>query len=84
MCAAQICLDMPETGYGWERVPLNFQDFFDNWLPLQDKQYKLKLFVLANVVWVLWNIRNKMSIEGVFPTDPVDTLFKINASLQKW
>jgi hypothetical protein len=69
---------------GWERVPLNFQDFFDNWLPLQDKHYKLKLFVLANMVWVLWNVRNKMSMEGVFPNDLADTLFKINASLQKW
>jgi hypothetical protein len=59
---------------GWERVPLNFQDFFDNWLPLQDKHYKLKLFGLANVVWVLWNVRNKMSIEGVFPNDPANTL----------
>jgi hypothetical protein len=58
---------------GWERVPLNFQDFFD-WLPLQDKHYKLKLFGLANVVWVLWNVRNKMSIEGVFPNDPANTL----------
>lgn len=65
-------------------MPRNFQDLFANWLLIHDKQYKLKVFLLAIVMWVLWNVRNKMSTEGVYPNDPADLLFKINASLQKW
>jgi hypothetical protein len=68
---------------GWERTPGNLQDFFDNWLPTHDKEYKMKIFVLATILWVLWNVRNKMAIEGVFITNPADILFKINILLQK-
>jgi hypothetical protein len=43
----------------------------------------MKIFVLATILWVLWNVRNKMAIEGVFITNPADILFKINILLQK-
>jgi hypothetical protein len=70
---------------GWRRTPNNLRDFFDNWLPLNDSKYNLKLYSLAMVLWVLWNVRNKTVIEGVFLADPTDAfLFKIHAYLQRW
>lgn len=62
----------------------SLQDFFENWLPMNDREYGLKFFMLASVLWSLWTTRNKMAIEGVFPNDPADVLFKIHACLQKW
>jgi hypothetical protein len=65
----------------WSRTPNNLQDSFDNWPPLNDRKYNLKLYSLAMVLWVLWNVRNKIVMEGVFPAD---ALFKIHANLQRW
>jgi hypothetical protein len=82
--AARFAWNRLGQAAGWERTPGNLRDFFDNWLPIHDKDYKTKIFGLATILWVLWNVRNKMAIEGVFITDPADILFKINILLQKW
>ena len=39
---------------------------------------------LAAMCWSLWNIRNKFTIEGVFPNKPTDVLFKMSIFLQQW
>ena len=34
--------------------------------------------------WALWVTRNKFSIEGVFPQQPADVLYKLLIFLQQW
>jgi len=55
------------------------------WLPLRCKDYDLKLFHFSMVAWALWTNRNKMMIEKIFPTSPIDVLYKSDLFfLQKW
>lgn len=35
-------------------------------------------------LWALWHIRNKLTIEAVFPSHPTDCIFKCSIFLQKW
>jgi len=42
-------------------------DILDNWIPLGCRDYHIKLFIFATILWGLWNIRNKMGIEHKFP-----------------
>jgi hypothetical protein len=70
--------------FGWNKTPKSLQDFLDGWLHMNDDEYKFKLFLFTMVLWVLWITRNKMVLEGVFPSDPADVLFKIYTFLQKW
>lgn len=39
---------------------------------------------LGALCWALWTIRNKFTIEGVFPNKPADVLFKVSILLQQW
>ena len=34
--------------------------------------------------WVLWLTRNKLAIEGIFPTHPANIMYKCNLFLQQW
>jgi hypothetical protein len=34
--------------------------------------------------WAIWTTRNKFTIEGKFPRQPADCIFKITLSLQLW
>jgi hypothetical protein len=38
----------------------------------------------AALCWTLWNVRNKFSVEGKFPTQPIDCIYKISMYLQVW
>ena len=69
---------------GWDRTPISMQDLLDKWLPLGSQNYSLKLYITSGVLWVLWNIRNKMAIEGTFIRNPSDVFFKIDSTLQRW
>ena len=69
---------------GWDRTPNDLQDFLDVWLPLDNKDYSLKLFLLILVPWALWTVRNKRVMESKYSRRPIDVLFKINFFLQKW
>lgn len=51
---------------GWNKIPTNVQEVFDHWIPLNSHKYYAKLFVLSIVLWGIWTIRNKMSIEKSF------------------
>ena len=61
---------------------------FDQWwlifnkLPNNAKKPVWLLF--AAHCWTLWNIRNKFSIEAIFPSQPADCFFKIGLLLQQW
>lgn len=41
-------------------------------------------FGFAALSWVLWTIRNKFSIEHVFPNKPDDCIYKLLNLLQLW
>jgi hypothetical protein len=69
---------------GWVKSPRGFQDCLDVWIPLGCVDYKLKLFVLGVALWVLWNTRNKLVIEGVCPISPSDVVYKMISYMQRW
>ena len=39
---------------------------------------------IGALAWSLWLTRNKLAIEGIFPTHPANILFKCNLFLQQW
>ena len=45
---------------------------------------KVMRMFFAAVCWALWLIRNKFTIEGKFPKQPADYIFKILILLQPW
>ena len=48
-------------------------------------QHKRVLWICcAALLWSLWNMRNKFSIEGVFPSQPADGLYKMAMHMQVW
>jgi hypothetical protein len=61
---------------GWDRVPYNLQDFFDEWLPLNCNKYHVKFFCFDTVLWSTWNARNKMGIEKRFPRSKNEVFHK--------
>jgi hypothetical protein len=46
------------------------------------KRFNWLLFAAQS--WALWKIRNKFSIEGIFPKQPSDFVFKTTILLQQW
>ena len=44
----------------------------------------VKLMTFGGILWTLWNVRNKMAIEGVFLQVPTDIFFKFDFLIQKW
>ena len=39
---------------------------------------------LGVLAWALWLTRNKLAIEGIFPSHPANILYKCNIFLQQW
>jgi hypothetical protein len=64
--------------------PSEQADCLEGWIPLGCSDYKLKLFILGVVLWILWTTRNKFAIEGGCPTSPADVVHKILSYLQRW
>jgi hypothetical protein len=69
---------------GWDRPPDSLEDSFDHWLPIGCTDYIIKAFLFGVVLWGLWNVRNKLSIEGMAPKSPTDILYNILSLLQRW
>jgi hypothetical protein len=64
--------------------PSCFADIF-RLLHAQRGQSKRVLgMACAALLWTLWNLRNKFSIDGVFPRQPADALYKMSMYLQVW
>ena len=61
---------------------------FDQWWSivnsLPSKAKKPVWILFAAQCWALWNIRNKFSIEAIFPNQPADCFFKTGILLQQW
>lgn len=69
---------------GWDRVPIGLQDFLEKWVKRGSKNNNLVIYCFTIVLWSLWTTRNKFAIEGVFPSQPLEILIKINFWMQKW
>ena len=39
---------------------------------------------LGTLAWALWLTRNKLAIEGIFPSHPANILYNCNILLQQW
>ncbi|CAL5053999.1 unnamed protein product [Urochloa decumbens] len=63
---------------------MGVHDLLEGWVPLGGKESIRIIFMLAIVLWDIWNTRNKIAIEGVFPRNPTDVLHKIYAYFQRW
>jgi hypothetical protein len=69
-------------GYSWD--PSCFADIF-RLLQNQVGQTRRVFWIAsAALLWTLWNLRNKFSIEGVFSNQPDDGLYKMNIYMQVW
>jgi hypothetical protein len=45
---------------------------------------RIPWFTFAAQSWALWNIRNKLAIEGSLISSPTDAIFKISIYMQSW
>lgn len=70
--------------FEWDRVPSNMQDFQENWLPINSKNFELMHFCFGVIAWNLWKNRNKMAIEKKFDKSTDAILFKIVNDMQRW
>jgi hypothetical protein len=64
--------------------PTSFPQFFDILNLFSGKARRFIWLLFAAQSWALWNIRNKFSIEGTFPKQPADCVFKTTILLQQW
>lgn len=51
---------------------------------LQGSSKRVMWRCVGALLWSIWYIRNKITIEAVFPSHPADYLFKTNLFLQQW
>ena len=68
----------------WDRVPTSMRELLEGWLPSGCRDYVVKMLLLAGLLWTLWNVRNKMAIEGVFLQAPTDIIFKFDYFIPRW
>ena len=64
--------------------PLSFQDLCGILEGVSGQSRKALRVLFAAVFWSLWIIRNKFTIEGKFPNQPADCVFKTLIHLQLW
>jgi hypothetical protein len=69
-------------GVQWN--PTSFSQFFDILNLFSGKARRFIWLLFAAQSWALWNVRNKFSIEGIFPKQPADCVFKTTIFLQHW
>lgn len=69
-------------GNSWD--PRTFGEVRSLVLPLSSRFRRLFWTVFAAACWVLWNIRNKFTIEHIFPKYPAIFIFKLIGFLQIW
>jgi hypothetical protein len=64
--------------------PRSRQEWINILNSLSIKPRRLLWTFFAAQCWSLWTTRNKFTIEGKFPRQPADCIFKIILSLQLW
>ena len=53
-------------------------------LPYKGQAKRVLWTCVAALLWAIWNIRNKFTIERKFPNQPTDGLYKMSIYLQAW
>jgi hypothetical protein len=51
---------------------------------LSGRLRRIAWFTFDAQCWALWNIRNKLAIEGSLISSPVDAIFKMSIYMQSW
>jgi hypothetical protein len=69
-------------GVAWN--PRSRVDWFAILDSLNPKAKRAVWTFFAAQCWAIWTTRNKFTIEGKFPRQPADCIFKILLSLQLW
>ena len=64
--------------------PSSFEDLRQYTNSLSGQSKRVFLVGWAAMCWALWTTRNKFTIEHIFPTNPVNRLFKATIFLQQW
>ena len=64
--------------------PSSFAELWVLLMSLPPSRRKMLWLFFAAQSWALWNIRNKFSIESIFPNQPADCVFKTAMFLQHW
>lgn len=73
------------TVFGLHEFPTSIKNLTETWLAgKRPLPIKLILFIFAGFAWALWNTRNKMAIEQVFPKAPTDIIFIALSFMQRW
>jgi hypothetical protein len=70
--------------YGVQWNPRNISEFLTNLNQLTPILWQSFWVLFAAQSWVIWLIRNKLSIEKSFPKQPADCFFKTVMFLQLW
>jgi hypothetical protein len=61
-----------------------FADLYKLLDDLSGKTKRMFWIGCTALCWATWNIRNKFTIEGSFPSQPADGLYKMLIYLQAW
>jgi hypothetical protein len=64
--------------------PIGVGDFMAIVQGLVGPLRRLVWFTFAAQCWSLWNIRNKLAIEGTIINSPSDAIFKMSIYMQSW
>ena len=64
--------------------PSCFAELYRLVLGFRGQQRRVLWICCASLCWTLWNMRNKFTIEGCFPSQPADSLYKMSMYLQVW
>ncbi|KAK1693054.1 hypothetical protein QYE76_009751 [Lolium multiflorum] len=64
--------------------PAGAADFIAIANGLSGRLRRIAWFTFAAQCWTLWNIRNKLAIEGSLISSPADVIFKMSIYMQSW
>ena len=70
--------------FGVQWNPTSLAECLAIFMQLPGKNRRCFWILLAAQCWALWQIRNKFSIEGIFPNNPANCFFKTLIILQQW
>jgi hypothetical protein len=70
---------------GWDGYPSSMDNLLSVWLSGKfGVCYQTDLFCFVGIAWTLWTTRNKISIQKVLPSRPIDIIYLGVSCLQKW
>ena len=64
--------------------PSCLADVYRLLFPYKGQDKRVLWTSVAVLLWAIWNIRNKFTIERKFPAQPTDGMYKMSIYLQAW